>query len=159
MTDKHFEDFHQENTGGDLFDRAAALDTYLAESPEQMLEGLGLVSLDAAQPEMRLHDGETDRRTIMLGSNSYLNLTTHPDVRARLPSRRRTSMVTGRGPFHFTPASRTSIATGGENRTILRRRRRNSLSFRLRRERRYPVGPLPAGGCHHQRFGESCVDL
>ena len=80
MSDKHFEDFHQENAGGDLFDRAAALDAYLAENPEQMLDGLGLVSLDAAQPEMRLHDGETDRRTIMLGSNSYLNLTTHPDV-------------------------------------------------------------------------------
>lgn len=96
MSEKHFEDFHRESAGGDLFDRAKALDAYLSENPEQMLDGLGLICLDSAQPEVRLHDGRTERQTIMLGSNSYLNLTTHPDVvSASIEATRRYGYGTG----------------------------------------------------------------
>jgi glycine C-acetyltransferase len=78
---KHFEDFAAGRGSGDLFAKTEALEAYLEGHPESYLEGLGpqLLGPPAPRVTMRLGDGP-GREMIMLGSNSYLNLTTHPDV-------------------------------------------------------------------------------
>ena len=76
---KQFEDFTSLG-GGDVFGKARALDEYLGESPENMLDGLGLTVTESAKPRIKLLDGESEYEVIMLGSNSYLNLTTRKEV-------------------------------------------------------------------------------
>ena len=81
MNQKRFEDFYNTGPQEDLFDRPYALDAYLADYGEKMLDGLALRTTGAASPEVMLLDGEDAAHpTIMLGSNSYLNLTNHPEV-------------------------------------------------------------------------------
>ena len=76
---KRFEDFTNLE-GVDIFDKARVLNEYLHESPESMLDGLGLAVTGSAKPQMSLLDGTSEHEVIMLGSNSYLNLTTRPEV-------------------------------------------------------------------------------
>ncbi|MHC4781015.1 MAG: aminotransferase class I/II-fold pyridoxal phosphate-dependent enzyme, partial [Planctomycetota bacterium] len=77
----HFEDFVAKDGKADIFDKVSALNASLMDMCKSMVEGLGVTVLDAAKPRMtvREHDGHT-HEVIMLGSNSYLSLTTHPDV-------------------------------------------------------------------------------
>lgn len=79
--ERHFEDFVPRDGGADLFQKVADLDTYLKSSAPGFLEGLGL-EMDGpitARVPIREQDG-TVHEVIMLGSNSYLSLTTHPRV-------------------------------------------------------------------------------
>jgi glycine C-acetyltransferase len=81
MSTCHFEDFLPDGGRHDLFDKLQRLDAFLKEGTHGGAVGLGVLNLTGANPISRLrgHDGE-DRDVIMLGSNSYLNLTTHPKV-------------------------------------------------------------------------------
>ncbi|MHC5039170.1 MAG: aminotransferase class I/II-fold pyridoxal phosphate-dependent enzyme [Planctomycetota bacterium] len=78
---KHFEDFVSRDGTADLFDKVKDLNDSLFDICRSMVEGLGVTVLGAARPRVavREHDGEK-HEVIMLGSNSYLSLTTHPDV-------------------------------------------------------------------------------
>lgn len=76
---KRFEDFTNHESV-DIFGKAQVLDEYLHESPEIMLDGLGLTITGSAKPQVNLLIGASEHEVIMLGSNSYLNLTTNPVV-------------------------------------------------------------------------------
>lgn len=79
--ERHFEDFAPRNGGADLFEKVNQLDAYLHNSAPGFLDGLGL-QIDGpvtARVPIREKDG-TRHEVIMLGSNSYLSLTTHPRV-------------------------------------------------------------------------------
>ena len=78
---RRFEDFVPKDGRADLFDKVRELDGYLASAPTSYLEGLGLLMCGPAEHActIREHDG-TEHEVIMLGSNSYLGLTTHPEV-------------------------------------------------------------------------------
>jgi glycine C-acetyltransferase len=77
----HFEDFLPDGGQRELFDKLRRLDLFLHEGAHGGAVGLGVLNLTGANPVSRLrdHDG-AEREVLMLGSNSYLNLTTHPRV-------------------------------------------------------------------------------
>lgn len=78
---KHFEDFLPKDGGADIFQKLNDLDTFLKEQSPAYIDGLGLQMLGpAAHKAMIREAGEEDREIVMLGSNSYLSLTTHPAV-------------------------------------------------------------------------------
>ncbi|MBN2452083.1 MAG: aminotransferase class I/II-fold pyridoxal phosphate-dependent enzyme [Lentisphaeria bacterium] len=78
---RSFADFAAGNGTGDILDKVHALDRYLQSSPRAYLEGLGLPLLDPPSPRTRIREPDgSPHRVIMLGSNSYLGLTTHPRV-------------------------------------------------------------------------------
>jgi glycine C-acetyltransferase len=84
MTDAHirrFEDFVPRDGREDIFAKVRDLDAYLADAPAAYLDGLGLLMCGPAAHTcaIREHDGRL-HDVIMLGSNSYLSLTTHPAV-------------------------------------------------------------------------------
>jgi glycine C-acetyltransferase len=81
MSDCHFEDFLPSGGTRDLFEKLHRLDQFLKEGEHPGASGLGVLNLSGANPSCRLQgrDGEI-RPVLMLGSNSYLNLTTHPKV-------------------------------------------------------------------------------
>lgn len=79
MEKKRFEDFVNYD-GTDVFDKAFVMSECLRQSPESMLDGLGLAITESAKPQVNLLDGSSEHQVIMLGSNSYLNLTTAPTV-------------------------------------------------------------------------------
>ena len=76
-----FENFLKTETGDDLFAKAYKVNNVLQSGVLTGNEGLGLVAGDKLQGEylIRNKSGEF-RSVIMLGSNSYLNLSTHPKV-------------------------------------------------------------------------------
>ncbi|RXM22215.1 8-amino-7-oxononanoate synthase, partial [Citrobacter sp. AAK_AS5] len=76
-----FEDFLPDGGESDLFEKLDRLDHALHAEQHAGVGGLGILNLSGANPvaNLRGHDGQT-RAVIMLGSNSYLNLTTHPKV-------------------------------------------------------------------------------
>lgn len=78
---QRFEDFAPRDGTADIFEKTRLLDAYLKAAPQPYLEGLGLQVCGpaAAEAVVREHDG-VEHSVIMLGSNSYLALTTHPDV-------------------------------------------------------------------------------
>lgn len=76
-----FENFADTLEGEDLFDKAKRLDDVLKTGIKTGNEALGMVTMNKVQPDSKIK--EKDGRihdVIMLGSNSYLNLSTHPDV-------------------------------------------------------------------------------
>lgn len=78
---RHFEDFVPRDGRVDILQKVEALDDYLREGAPEYLEGLGLQLLGPAAHVTRVRDPRRgERDTIMLGSNSYLALTTHPAV-------------------------------------------------------------------------------
>ncbi len=78
---RHFSDFAAGQGGPDLFDKVDALERYLQASPQAYLEGLGLHLLSPPAPRTRIREPDgSEHEVIMLGSNSYLGLTTHPRV-------------------------------------------------------------------------------
>jgi len=80
-TERRFEDFIPQDGDADIFAKADALDSYLGANPASYTEGLGLRMEGPAAHTctVREHDGHSHKVT-MLGSNSYLALTTHPAV-------------------------------------------------------------------------------
>ncbi len=78
---KGFEDFMPKDGGDDIFKKINDLASFLTENHQDCLDGLGLQVLGAADHSVRLREpNQPDRDVIMLGSNSYLSLTTHPQV-------------------------------------------------------------------------------
>jgi 8-amino-7-oxononanoate synthase len=78
---RHFEDFVPRDGHADILQKVDDLDAYLRESPPEYLEGIGLQVLGPAAHITRVRDRRRrERNMIMLGSNSYLSLTTHPAV-------------------------------------------------------------------------------
>ena len=78
---RHFEDFVPRDGGADILQKVHDLEGYLRQSPREYLEGLGLQLLGPAAPIARIRDPESrEQDVIMLGSNSYLSLTTHPAI-------------------------------------------------------------------------------
>jgi 8-amino-7-oxononanoate synthase len=77
----HFEDFIAGGGEFDIFHKIAEIDAALWASPQACLDGLGVQLLGAAthSVEVKEADGQS-HNVIMLGSNSYLSLTTHPAV-------------------------------------------------------------------------------
>ena len=81
IKNKHFEDFLPHGGGEDLFKKTNALAELLDSGELEYVKGLGLQVLGPIshkttimEPEGKIHD------VVMLGSNSYLSLTTHPKV-------------------------------------------------------------------------------
>ena len=76
-----FENFVNTLEGEDLFDKTNRLDEVLSSGIMTGNEALGMVTMNKVQPEsgIREKDGSV-HNVIMLGSNSYLNLSTHPQV-------------------------------------------------------------------------------
>lgn len=76
-----FENFVDTLDGEDLFDKTNRLDEVLSSNIMTGNEALGMVTMNKVQPEseIREKDGSV-HNVIMLGSNSYLNLSTHPQV-------------------------------------------------------------------------------
>jgi len=81
MNNSLFEDFLPDGGKSDLFAKLDCLAHALQEERHAGVGGLGILNLSGASPVANLqgHDGKT-RPAIMLGSNSYLNLTKHPNV-------------------------------------------------------------------------------
>ena len=78
---QRFEDFMPKDGDADIFQKVNDLTSFVAENPQECLDGLGLQVLGAADHSVRLREpNQQDRDVIMLGSNSYLSLTTHPRV-------------------------------------------------------------------------------
>ena len=75
-----FEDFLKP-VENDLFERAEALNAYLNSGELTGNEGLGLALMAKTSPNvMMLEKDGSQHEVIMMGSNSYLNLTEHPRV-------------------------------------------------------------------------------
>ncbi|NLX27026.1 MAG: aminotransferase class I/II-fold pyridoxal phosphate-dependent enzyme [Lentisphaerae bacterium] len=80
-TDRNFEDFTHRGGGVDIMQKVDELDDFLNHNSLDYLGGLGLqVKGPAADRVAVLEADGTERDVIMLGSNSYLGLTTHPRV-------------------------------------------------------------------------------
>lgn len=78
---KYFEDFLPKDGKADIFEKINDLDTFLTECPPAHIYGLGLQMLGPASHMVKIRESDNeDRDVIMMGSNSYLSLTTHPDV-------------------------------------------------------------------------------
>ncbi|MDD3925964.1 MAG: aminotransferase class I/II-fold pyridoxal phosphate-dependent enzyme [bacterium] len=79
--ERHFEDFLPDNGRQDIFDKLEALDVHIRQSASAYVDGLSVQLLGAVANRTTVRDrnGES-REVIMLGSNSYLSLTTHPRV-------------------------------------------------------------------------------
>lgn len=76
-----FEDFLPAGGGEDIFAKVTAFDAFVQSEASEYVAGLGVQMLGSAAhlTRMREQDGE-EHDVIMLGSNSYLSLTTHPRV-------------------------------------------------------------------------------
>jgi len=78
---QHFEDFIAGRGGGELFDKVGRLSELIRLDPPPCTDGLGLPLTSAPNPNTTIIDDNGESRdVIMLGSNSYLALTTHPRV-------------------------------------------------------------------------------
>lgn len=76
-----FENFTDTLCGEDILEKTRRLDEVLSSGIMTGNEALGMVTMDKVSPEcgIREKDGNV-HNVIMLGSNSYLNLSTHPHV-------------------------------------------------------------------------------
>lgn len=79
--ERRFEDFVAGRGEGELFDKVQGLDTYLANARVPCLDALSYELLAGAGPRtvLRMASGER-REAIHLASNSFLDLTRHPEV-------------------------------------------------------------------------------
>lgn len=76
-----FEDFIFTRQGSDLFEKTEGVDKVLSSGVMTGSEGLGVQLLEKAGPEVRIKEKSgSEHEVIMLGSNSYLNLTTNKKV-------------------------------------------------------------------------------
>ena len=78
---KRFEDFVSNKGTADIFQKMYELEAVLEEGTPRYLDGLGLQILTPSAPRIRIREKDNhDHEVIMLASNSYLSLTTHPRV-------------------------------------------------------------------------------
>jgi glycine C-acetyltransferase len=78
---KQFEDFTSRNGTADIFQKVSDLEALLRESTPKYLDGLGLQILTPAAPRVTIREKDDHaHEVIMLASNSYLSMTTHPRV-------------------------------------------------------------------------------
>jgi len=76
-----FENFIDTLEGEDLFGKCDRVDEVLHSGILTGNEGLGMVTMNKVQPDSKIKEKDgTVHDVIMLGSNSYLNLSTHPQV-------------------------------------------------------------------------------
>lgn len=76
-----FENFIDTLEGEDLFDKAKRVDAVLKSGVLTGNEALGMVTMNKVQPDSKIREKDGSiHDVIMLGSNSYLNLSTHPQV-------------------------------------------------------------------------------
>ena len=76
-----FENFIDTLEGEDLFDKTNRLDNVLQSGILTGNEALGMVTMNKVQPDSKIREKDGSiHEVIMLGSNSYLNLSTHPKV-------------------------------------------------------------------------------
>ncbi|MBQ9245546.1 aminotransferase class I/II-fold pyridoxal phosphate-dependent enzyme [bacterium] len=76
-----FENFIDTMDGEDLFDKVNRLDEVLQSDILTGNEALGMVTMNKVQPDSKIREKDGSiHDVIMLGSNSYLNLSTHPQV-------------------------------------------------------------------------------
>lgn len=76
-----FENFVDTLDGEDLFDKTKRLNEVLSSGVLTGNEALGMVTMSKVQPESGIKEKDGSiHSVIMLGSNSYLNLSTHPQV-------------------------------------------------------------------------------
>jgi glycine C-acetyltransferase len=76
-----FENFIDTLEGEDLFGKCDRVDEVLQSGVLTGNEGLGMVTMNKVQPDSKIKEKDgTVHDVIMLGSNSYLNLSTHPQV-------------------------------------------------------------------------------
>ena len=78
FTDLKFENFIDTQEGEDILEKTIRLDKILSSGVKTGSEALGMVTMNKVQPDssIREKDGSV-HPVIMLGSNSYLNLSTH----------------------------------------------------------------------------------
>jgi glycine C-acetyltransferase len=78
---KGFESFAAGGDSADILQKTRELNAFIEAHPQAYLQGLGLEMLGPAASRVRIRDADREERNmIMLGSNSYLSLTTHPAV-------------------------------------------------------------------------------
>ncbi len=78
---KKFENFLKTKTGDDIFTKAKLVNEILETEPYTGNEGLGMISMDKLKGEYEIKEKNGDiHPVIMLGSNSYLNLSTDERV-------------------------------------------------------------------------------
>ncbi len=78
---KTFEDFFPQGGGEDIFSKVFAIDDYLTKNPHPALASLGARNMGRAEPKVTLEELNGERHSVlMFGSNSYLALTSHPNV-------------------------------------------------------------------------------
>ncbi len=76
-----FENFIDTLEGEDLFGKCERVDEVLHSGVLTGNEGLGMVTMNKVQPDSKIKEKDGSiHDVIMLGSNSYLNLSTHPQV-------------------------------------------------------------------------------
>ncbi len=76
-----FENFLKTEAGEDLFAKAEKVSKVLSSGIMTGNEGLGMIALDKVQGEYSIREKSGMAHSVlMLGSNSYLNLSTHPKV-------------------------------------------------------------------------------
>ncbi len=81
FTNLKFENFVDTKEGEDIFDKALKLDNVLKTGVKTGNEGLGMITMNKVQADSYIKEKNGDiHQVIMLGSNSYLNLSTHPKV-------------------------------------------------------------------------------
>jgi glycine C-acetyltransferase len=78
---RHFEDFLAGAGKGELFNKIEELDHLFRHGAPACTDGLGLPLLSGPRPNTLIQDDHGEvHEVIMMGSNSYLDLTTHPRV-------------------------------------------------------------------------------
>lgn len=76
-----FENFRDTQLGEDLFDKADKVNMVLSSNIMTGNEALGMIAMDKISSEINIKEKDGNiHKVIMLGSNSYLNLSTHPKV-------------------------------------------------------------------------------
>ena len=76
-----FENFIDTLEGEDLLGKCDRVDEVLSSGVLTGNEGLGMVTMNKVQPDSKIKEKDGSiHDVIMLGSNSYLNLSTHPQV-------------------------------------------------------------------------------
>ncbi len=76
-----FENFLKTAAGEDLFAKVYKVNKILQSGIMTVNEGLGMIAEEKVQGEYHVRCKSGDiRSVIMLGTNSYLNLSTHPQV-------------------------------------------------------------------------------
>lgn len=81
IKNEKFENFINTLEGEDLFEKTLRLDSVLSSGIKTGNEALGMVTMNKVSPKSIIKEKNgIEHEVIMLGSNSYLNMSTHPQV-------------------------------------------------------------------------------